>query len=225
MRILIVEDQRDMAALIADRIGGSGLLVDRVGAIGDALDALKSYDYPVMLLDRRLPDGDGISILSPARRIRPELRVILVTALGSIEDRIAGLEAGADDYLTKPFDADELLARVRASLRRPGGKPLPIVSLGALSFDPNTCEATVAERPLSLHKREMLLLETLMRRAERAVKHSTLISEIYAYDEPVQRHALKMLVFRLRQRLMDAGAGVEIHSARGIGYLIRKSRA
>jgi two-component system, OmpR family, response regulator len=224
MRILIVEDQRDMAALIADRIADVGFVADQVEGIGEALEALQARDYPIMLLDRRLPDGDAISILPEIRRVRPGIRIILVTALQSIDEKINGLDAGADDYLTKPFDPDELLARIRASLRRPGGRPIPPIALGSLSFYPATFEATVLEKPLLLHKREVLLLESLMRRAGRAVTHDMLIEEIYGLEENVQIDALKMLVSRLRQRLKERNADVEIHSARGIGYLIAKSR-
>jgi two-component system, OmpR family, response regulator len=224
MRILIVEDQRDMATLIADRINCAGFVSDHVGGLGEALEALQAHDYPIMLLDRRLPDGDAISVLPEIRRIRPGIRILLVTALRSIDDKINGLDAGADDYLTKPFDVDELLARIRASLRRPGGRLLPSILVGDLSFDLNTHEASIAGRPLLLHKREMLLLESLMRRAGRAVTHNTLIEEIYGLDETVQIDAVKMLVSRLRQRLKEWSADVEIHSARGIGYLIAKTR-
>ncbi|PWB81383.1 MAG: two-component system response regulator [Methylocystaceae bacterium] len=225
MRILIVEDQYEMAKLIADRIGDAGYVSDHVGDIPNALEALRAHDYPLMLLDRRLPDGDAIEALSTIRRIRPEIRILLVTALHSTSDKIDGLDAGADDYLAKPFDADELLARIRASLRRPGGRPLPLVIVGDLSFDLNSREAFVAGEPLLLHKREMLLLETLVRRTGRAVTHDTLIEEIYGLSGTVQFDALKMLVSRVRQRLKESRAGAEIYTARGIGYLIRTARA
>jgi DNA-binding response OmpR family regulator len=224
MRILIVEDQREMAALLADRLAEAGFVSDRVRRVGDALEALRTTDYPLMLLDRRLPDGDAVGALPEIRRIRPGIRVLLVSALRSVDDRIGGLDAGADDYLTKPFDADELLARVRASLRRPGGERVPPVVVGDLAFDLSSNEAFVAGAPLVLHKREMLLLQTLMRRAGRAVTHEALIEEIYGHGETVQLDALKMLVSRLRQRLKERDAGAEIHAARGIGYLIGKAR-
>lgn len=213
-----------MAALIADRINGEGFVADHVEGLGDAFEALHAYDYPIMLLDRRLPDGEALSALPQIRRVRPGIRILLVTAMQSIDDKINGLDAGADDYLTKPFDFDELLARVRAALRRPGGSRLPLAVVGALSFDFNTHEASIAGRPLSLHKREMLLLESLMRRSGRAVMHNTLIEEIYGFDKAVQIDALKMLVSRLRQRLKEHGGEVDIHSARGIGYMLAKSR-
>jgi DNA-binding response OmpR family regulator len=225
MRILIVEDQPEMASLMAERLTRSGYVADNVGTLEDAIEALRQYDYPIILLDRRLPDGDGVSILQSVRSTKPNTRVLLVTALRSIDERINGLDAGADDYLTKPFDADELIARIRAILRRPNAGVVPPVSLGELSFDLNQHEAFVRGQPFVMSKRELLLLEALMRRAGRAVKHSTLISEIYGLDDVVQADALKMSVSRLRQRLKDCRAGVEIHTLRGIGYLIERSRA
>lgn len=224
MKILVVEDQPDLGSMMTDRLGRSGYVVDHVSTIADTIDALRAYDYPVVLLDRRLPDGDGLTILPQMRSLRPNIRVLMVTALRSLDDRVNGLDAGADDYLIKPFEADELLARIRASLRRPGAGPIPSVSLGALRFDLNQREAYVNGRPLILPKRELLLLETLMRRAGRAVMHSTIIDEIYGLDEQVQNNALKMLASRLRQRLRDAGAGVDIYATRSVGYLIAPVR-
>jgi two-component system, OmpR family, response regulator len=225
VRILIVEDQREMAALIADRVRDAGFVTDHVGDIGEALEALRTRDYPLVLLDRRLPDGDAIEALPTMRRLRPGIRIVFVTAMQSVDDKISGLDAGADDYLSKPFDAEELMARIRATLRRPGGREMPPVVIGNLSFDLDAREAQVEGRPLVLHKRELLLLEALARRAGRAVTHDSLIEEIYGFGEMVQIDALKMLVSRLRQRLEKQTAGVEIHAARGIGYLIRKARA
>ncbi len=136
MRILVVEDQPDIFVFHRRRRDESGYFADCVGTLGDAIEALKSFDYPVMLLDRRLPDGDGVSALPEIRAARPGVRVLLVTAMHAIDDRIGGLDAGADDYLTKPFEIDELLARLRVSLRRPCAAIAPCIALGALTFDP-----------------------------------------------------------------------------------------
>jgi DNA-binding response OmpR family regulator len=222
--MLIVEDQREIAALMADRIIREGIIPDSVGTLDDALHALHVHDYPIMLLDRRLPDGDGISIIPEARRLRPSIRVLVVSALRSIDDKIDGLDSGADDYLTKPFDSSELLARIRACLRRPGASALPPVVVGALSFDLNTRTATVDGRPIILQKREMLMLESLMRRAERVVTHDTLIDEVYGLNEAVQVNVLKTLSSRLRSRLKELNTNVDVKSVRGVGYVIRECR-
>lgn len=223
MRLLIVEDQPDLGSNIIERLARSGYGADQVGTLAEALEAVRDNDYPLILLDRRLPDGDGASILPEVRKIRPNVRVLVVTAMCSIDDKIDGLNAGADDYLTKPFNADELLAQIRASLRRPGGALIPPVNVGALSFDLNTCEAFINDFPFLVPKRELMLLEALMRRASRAVRFAALVQEIYGLEGGGEIDALKMLVFRLRQRLKEKHAGAEIRAARGIGYLIAKA--
>lgn len=223
VRILIVEDQQEMAGLLADRLGRSGYVADSVASLGEAREALRGYEYPLVLLDRLLPDGDGLSFLPELRATSPNIRVLLVTALRSINDKVNGLDAGADDYMSKPFDTDEMLARIRAVLRRPGGHPTPPVRLGELCFDFERGEALVGEEPFIVRKRELLLLECLMRHAGRAVKHTALMGEIYGINENVQPDALKMSVSRLRQHLHERRAGVEIHTVRGVGYLLAKS--
>ncbi|BBU63176.1 DNA-binding response regulator [Methylosinus sp. C49] len=224
MRILIVEDQPDISMLIADRVRRAGFAPHCVQALADIPEALGACDYSVMLLDRRLPDGDGLSIVPTAKRLRPGIRILVVTAARSIEDRVDGLDAGVDDYLTKPFSTEELLARIRASLRRPGGEPAPPVVVGRLSFDLNSESASVGGFPLIVPRRELVLLGALMRRAGRAVTFSALLQEIYGSDEHKHIGALKMVAMRLRHRLDEQDAGVEIHAPRGIGYLIREAR-
>jgi two-component system, OmpR family, response regulator len=225
MRILIVEDQPEIALLMTERLRKAGFDADQVGAAQDAMQALQSVGYAAMLLDRRLPDGDGVAIIPQARNIQPRMRVLLVTAMREIDQRVAGLEAGADDYLTKPFAPDELVARIRACMRRSDMIALPAISVGNLSFDPNTQEAFVDGAPLLLPKTSLLLLGALMRRAGRAVTYPALIDEVYGDDEPERIGALKMLVMRLKQRLGERQARVEIHAPRGIGYIIREARS
>jgi DNA-binding response OmpR family regulator len=224
MRILLVEDHEELAGQIAKQIKHAGFIVDRVASIRDAERALDDYPYSVTLLDRRLPDGDGLSLVPHIRKRQPASRVLMLTALDAVDQRIEGLDAGADDYLTKPFNLDELMARIRANLRRREGDETPPVVVGALSFDFSTHSVAVADRLLMLHRRELCLLEALMRRSGRVVKRQTLMSEIYGIDDEIQPHALTILVSRLRSRLDDAGAGVDIHSARGVGYVIAKRR-
>ncbi|MGD9656431.1 MAG: response regulator transcription factor [Methylocystis sp.] len=222
MRILIVEDQVDIAKLISRHVTKSGFVADRVSTLEDASTAIMDHDYPLVLLDRRLPDGDGMSILPEVKRKRPGIRILVVTAARTIDERVDGLEAGADDYLTKPFSAKELVARIRACLRRPGGELLPESRIGALSFDFNSHDASIRGEPFIPPRRELILLEALTRRAGRAVNYPALIEEIYGSDDCSHLGALKMLVCRLRQRLDERDAGVEIHAPKGIGYLIKE---
>jgi two-component system OmpR family response regulator len=224
MRILLVEDNTELANRIGRRIRGDGFLVDHVGTMEDAALALDDYSYALALLDRRLPDGDGLSLVPRVRTRHPGLRVLMLTALDDIDDRIEGLDAGADDYLTKPFNLDEMMARIRASLRRPGGERSPPVVIGNLSFDLDARVATIADRPVTLLRREVALLEALVRRAGRVVAREALVDAIYGLDDDVQPHALTTLASRLRARLDELDAEVEIHSVRGLGYLISKAK-
>lgn len=223
MHILLVEDEPKIVRSLVRRLNASGFVADCAASIGEALEALEARDYPAVLLDRRLPDGDGVSAMSQMRRLRPGVRILILSALSNPGERVRGLDAGADDYLTKRVTGEEMLARLRASLRRPGGEPQPRVVVGDLGFDLDACEAFVGERPLVLQRRELRLLAVLMQRVGRAVTLSTLIEEVYGFQAAIQDDALRMLVSRLRQRLEEAGAGVDIHTARGIGYMLTKA--
>lgn len=226
MRILIVEDEPEMGLLIGRRLGRAGFSSDTAATMGEALEALRSFPYELMVLDRRLPDGDGADFVSVIRGLRPRISIMMVTALDTNRDKVAGLDAGADDYLTKPFNGPEFLARVRARLRQTsGGAPLPPIVVGALSFDPNARQAMIEDRPFQLHKREFALLEALMRRANRVVTRSDLIEEVYGLSRPVSPGALDTLVSRLRKRLAEFRTGVEVHLVRGRGYLLTEAGA
>jgi two-component system, OmpR family, response regulator len=224
MRILLVEDYRELASEIVRRIERAGFAVDQVDTLEEARRAIDSCGYAVALLDRRLPDGDGLSLISHIRKRRPASRILVLTALDAIDDRIEGLDAGADDYLTKPFNLDEMMARIRASLRRPGSGRAPPVEIGALSYDFDTRMISVADNPVSFLRREVALVEALVRRVNCVVPRETLLTGVYGSDAEVQEHALTALVSRVRTRLLGLGAGVEIHSARGLGYMITKSK-
>jgi DNA-binding response OmpR family regulator len=220
MRILLVEDNVELAGHIVRRIRSDGFVIDRVGSIDAAKRAVQDEAYALMLLDRRLPDGDGLSFVPFIRDRRPGVRIMVLTALDAIDNRVEGLDAGADDYLTKPFNLDELMARIRASLRRPGGERSPPVVIGGLHYDMSTRSATTGGLPVPLLRRELALLDTLVRRAGRVVPRDALIAAIYDLEEDIQPHTLTTLVCRLRSRLDEARAGVKIHSSRGLGYMI-----
>jgi DNA-binding response OmpR family regulator len=225
MRILLVEDNRDLAHQVARRVRSAGFVVDHAETLETASAALAEHPYPVIVLDRRLPDGDGLAMLPEIRRRRPASRVLMLTALDAIDDRIAGLDAGADDYLVKPFDLEELMARIRANLRRAVDGSAPPVTVGALTFDLAARTASVAGRPALLHNRELSLLESLVRRAGVIVRRETLMSEIWGFDDEVHPHALTILVGRLRTRLDELGARAQIHASRGVGYMIAEKQA
>ncbi|MGO9774228.1 MAG: response regulator [Roseiarcus sp.] len=224
MRILLVEDEVEVARSICSKLGGSGFVADHVSSIDEARAALRGHSYGLVVLDRRLPDGDGLNLLPEMRRTQPGARVLMLSAYDETDEIVAGLDAGADDYLTKPFKFAELIARVRAGLRRPGGEALPAIVLGDLSFDPHHRDVLIRGKPAVIHARELMLLDVLMRRAERMVSRQTLLDEIYGLGGDVQPKILNLLVLRLRRRLEELDAGVEIHASRGLGYMIAKVR-
>jgi len=222
-RILLVEDDPVLAREIVRGLERDRWAVDHVACLADAFEAIVQKPYRAILLDRRLPDGDGLALVAAARSRPAPPPVIFLTARDEISDRVEGLDAGADDYLVKPFALGELLARLRAACRRPsaGMAPPPPAEVGRLRFDPSTREARIGERPLNLPRRELALLELLVRRAGRVVQREHLDSELYGFDSDVSPNALETQVSRLRRRLHDAGAGVELRTVRGVGYLLQ----
>lgn len=225
MTILLVEDEPEMADLIVDQIRHAGLVVDHMSNLFDAQRALRDFSYDLVLLDRRLPDGDGLTLVPDIRANWPGVRVIMLTALDKTSDKVAGLNIGADDYLIKPFDVEELLARIRAALRRPGGTANPPIVLGSISFELATRMVCIRNKPVLLHGKELALLEALLCRAGQVVARKTLMGEIYGLDEETLPNALDVLVSRLRKHLSRLEAGVTIHPARGIGYLLIEQRS
>ncbi len=222
MRILLVEDDPALAREIVRALEREHWPLDHVATLADAFEAVIQFPYRAILLDRTLPDGDGIALI-PAARSRPSRpSIIFLTARDEISDRIEGLDAGADDYLVKPFALEELLARIRAACRRPvAGMPPDPIEIGRLSFDPTTREVRVGERPFVLPRRELALLELLVRRSGRVVQRTHLDSELYGFDADVSANALETLVSRLRRRLEDAEAGLQLRTIRGVGYMLQ----
>jgi DNA-binding response OmpR family regulator len=222
VRILLVEDEPELGATLAARLKTEGFVVDHMTSLGDAIEAVMGAEYRLLLLDRRLPDGDGLSLL-PVLRTRPSpAPVIVLTALDDIPDRVAGLDAGAEDYLIKPFAFEELLARMRVLLRRsPGGTAAPQVTVGALEYDLAAREPRIGGTALALPRRELAILDTLVRRAGRVVMREHLESQVYGYDDEISSNALEAHISRLRKRLAEAGARVVLHGVRGVGYMLR----
>lgn len=223
MRILLVEDEARMAVALAAALRKYDMVVDRAASLADAEGVIADGGHDAILLDRHLPDGDGLTLVAKLRAQANAVPIIILTARGELEERIAGLDSGADDYLAKPFAVEELLARLRAVLRRPADLRSNVVRLGRLSYDLGNSMAEVAGQPLELPRRELLVLETLMRRMGRTVVRAALEAAVYAFDDAVQPNALDTHVSRLRRKLSEAEAGVQIHAVRGVGYLLRVS--
>lgn len=221
MRVLLVEDEPEMASALAAALKGHDMVVDRVATIDMAREAILSNGYGAILLDRQLPDGDGLTLIPKLRADGVQTPIIVLTARGDLSDRIDGLDTGADDYLGKPFAIEELLARLRAVLRRRSDMPAETLQLGRLTYNADHREASVAGTVLTLPRRELLVLETLLRRSGRTVARSALEEAVYGFDDEIQSNALDTHVSRLRRKLAESDAGVEIHAICGLGYLIR----
>lgn len=222
MRILLIEDEPQMVEALSAALARHDILVDAVSTIADAELIVQDAAYDAALLDRQLPDGDGLRFVAALRKRGDALPVIVLTAMGHIPERVAGLDLGADDYICKPFDFDELLARLRAVLRRPEALASPSITIGRLTFDPTHREARVKDQPLSLPRRELLVLESLARRAGRMVPRANLMEAVFGFDDEIQSNALDSHISRLRRRLSEADAGVVINVIRGVGYLLRE---
>lgn len=221
MRLLLVEDELELARMVTATIVRQGMVIDHVTTIAMAHEAVANASYDAIILDRMLPDGDSLSALPQLRRQCQGTPVIVLSALNSVEQRIEGLDTGADDYLPKPFAVDELLARIRALQRRPAEMREDALALGNLTFDPGHREVSVAGDPLQLPRRELLVLETLMRRAGRSVTRQTMEDAVFGYDDEIASNTLDAHISRLRRRLVERNANVEIHTIRGVGYLLR----
>ncbi len=219
MRVLLVEDHPALREMIAEHLAHRGFAIDPVACAEDARTALAAVSYDGVILDLGLPDGDGMAILRETRaRAMGGPPILLVTARDAIEDRVRGLNAGADDYIIKPFDLIELEARLRAVLRRPGTRASPSLRVGVLSFDPVSRQASVNGVALDLARRETDLLEQLLRATGRTVVKDALEERLYSFGEAITPNALEAVVSRLRKRLANAARGVRIEAKRGIGY-------
>lgn len=227
MKILLVEDHRELRDLIAEHFAGRGFVVDAVGSFEEARGALAGGGHGALILDLGLPDCDGMELLRAVPAMVPGgLPIIVVTARDSLDDRLLGLNEGADDYLVKPFSLLELEARLRAVLRRPGTRDGPKLSCGALLYDAASREVSVRGELIEMSRRESDLLEALLRAGGRVVVRDVLEEQLYSLNEPVTPNALEAVVSRLRRRLMNAEAGVRVETRRGIGYrLVAESAA
>jgi DNA-binding response OmpR family regulator len=222
MRILLVEDEAEMADALASALRRYDMVVDHAPTLAEAEEAISADVHAAVLLDRQLPDGDGLTLIPKLRARAEGVPIIGLTARGELADRVAGLDCGADDYLSKPFAVEELLARLRAVLRRPAGMQPDIMHAGRLAFDFGHREASIDGAPLELPRRELLVLEALVRRMGRTVLRSALEEAVYSFDDEIQSNALDTHVSRLRRKLSEADARVEIHGIPGVGYLLKK---
>jgi two-component system response regulator TctD len=220
MRVLVVEDNDELSDLLGQGLRRAGYEVDRAADVGTARTALSATRYAAVILDLGLPDGDGMSVLRELRHGSDGTPVLLLTARARVQDRVAGLQAGADDYLVKPFAFDELLARLQALLRRPGQFLGSSLKLTNLTFDTHSRQITIDDTPRILPAREADVLEHLLRRKGNVVSKKFLEDQIFGHTVEFGSNAVEVYVHRLRKHLSDFGARINIHTVRGVGYLI-----
>jgi DNA-binding response OmpR family regulator len=220
MRLLVVEDEARIAEIVRAALVRDGFAVDVLGLCVDAREALATTPYDAAILDLGLPDGDGLRLLKELRGKGNAVPVLVLTARDAVEHRVAGLDAGADDYLIKPFATAELIARTKALLRRPGGALGTTLKAGNVALDTIGRDVSCAEHTLDLTRRETAILEHLMRRVGRVVPKALLEDKLYGLDEELESNAIPVHVHHLRRKLTDNGATIEIHTVRGVGYLL-----
>jgi len=222
MRILVAEDDPGLRGVLVLGLEDAGYQVDAVERGDDAIDQLKFYEYDVAVLDWRMPGAEGVEVVRWARRHERPTALLMLTARDTPPDRIAGLDAGADDYLVKPFDFGELLARVRALQRRPRGVDAPVIGRGLLALDPTRREVSSAGRPLSLTPTEYSILELLMRRSPAVVDRKSIAEHAWRDEtDPLGTNAIDVQLSRLRAKLTTSK--VRIVTVRGTGYRLEAS--
>lgn len=221
--ILLVEDDPAISGKAADNLRREGYDITVAATRRQASAAADHARFDLIILDLGLPNGDGLDLLKRWRTGDRAVPVIVATARGGIEDRIRGLDAGADDYIAKPFEMRELSARVRAVLRRPGGALGKLLVLANVELDTIRRVLRIGGRRENAPRREFAILEILMRMAGTVVDRDAVMRAAYAADEHASANALEANVSRLRQRLSQSGARLEIHTIRGVGYLLRES--
>jgi len=219
MRILLVEDDLRLAETLAEALSDQLYTVDIAANGLLAWDYVKNLDYDLVLLDVMLPGLDGITLCQQLRSQGYLMPILMITARDTVSDKITGLDAGADDYIVKPVDLGELLARIRALLRRGGTTSQPILEWGAIKLDPSTYEVSYANKNLSLTRKEYSILELLLRNGRRVLSRSVIIDHIWKLESPPEEETVKVHIRSLRQKLRAVGAPDDfIETLHGVGY-------
>jgi two-component system, OmpR family, response regulator len=214
MRVLLVEDEPHIGSAVQEHVRAAGHAVDWVRQVGAADAALRSVSYDALLLDLHLPDGRGLDLLKKLRRRGDALAVVILTARDQVSDRIEGLKAGADDYLVKPFDLDELNARLQAVARRYHGKAIPTIHLGPVELEPEARLARLNGDLVEVTAREWAVLDVLLRRPDSAVSKEAIEDALYAFGSEVESNAIEVHISRIRRKF---GRDF-IRTIRGLGY-------
>jgi DNA-binding response OmpR family regulator len=220
LRLLIIEDNQRLCQAVADSLRSQGFAVDTAASASEGLRAWRAAEFDAVVLDLMLPDDSGLNALKEMRHQGNATPLLILTALGSVEDRVRGLDCGADDYLVKPFAMQELIARLRALLRRPGGALGRTLTLGSVKLDTSARVASIDEMPLNLTRSELIVLETLLRNQGRVVSKERLAECLYDFEQERTANSVETQVHRLRKKLAAAGADMSLRTLRGLGYLV-----
>jgi DNA-binding response OmpR family regulator len=219
MRILLVEDDLPLARALHQSLRTEGFIANHVADAKSALLTIDTNECDMLILDLGLPDMDGLTLLKQIRKKNVALPVLILTARDSIEDKIKGLDQGADDYLSKPFDVNELIARLRVIERRLGTATSSTITIGEVRLDCASHELSVAEQPVELSRKEFMLLKVLLEQAGRIQSREQLESKLYEWGEEVASNAVEVHIHHLRKKLPEAF----IKTIRGVGYSIKAS--
>lgn len=219
MRVLLIEDHPPLAEAVSDALHRAGFTVDHAASAQVARDMAEIADHALVILDLGLPDGNGLDLL-PMLRDGGRTPIIVLTARDQLEDRLAGLDGGADDYVVKPVEMTELVARCRAVLRRPGDRAATVLRLGSLEFDTAARTVAVDGAPVTLGRRELTVLEHLMRASGRVAHRSALEEAVYGFNDEVGPNAIEASISRLRRALEAAGCTTPIVTVRGLGWML-----
>lgn len=223
MRLLLVDDNPKLAEWVAKALRHSGYAIDIAENGSHALQLLRTEDYDLAMLDLFLPDFDGFEVLRRGRRAGSRIPIIVVSARDELETRVMSLELGADDFLGKPFDLEEIEARIKALIRRAKGYGLQQICCGALTYDVTERAFHLDDKPFWLPPKEHAVLELLITRQGRAVRKETIFEKVYSLDSLTGSDAIEVYVHRLRRRL--CGSGVRIITLRGLGYCIEEDKS
>ena len=220
MRVLCIEDEAIVAEFVKTGLSGAGFTVDVATSAEEGASAFESVEYDAVILDLGLPDADGISLLRKLRGKREATPVIILSTRSNLNSRVGGLNAGADDYLPKPFAIEELTARLHALLRRPRTMLSPVLACGNVAYSPATHEVKVAGRSVAMAPKEMRVLDMLLRRPGTVISKQQLESWLYGFEEEVASNAVEVHIHHLRRRLAESKATVKITTQRGVGYVL-----
>jgi len=224
VRLLAIEDEPRLGELIVSNLTREGFAVDLATTIEDGKDYVATNAYDLILLDLRLPDGNGLDFLRAFRRKGSNIPIIILSAADTVDDRVKGLTEGADDYIVKPFALPELVARIRVALRRPGAALGVELRFDGIVFNTLNSSVSIGGEILIVPRRELAILESLMRANGRVVTKPALEASAYALDDDRQSNVLESHISRLRKRLEAAGAQVDIRVVRGVGYRLERTK-